>query len=380
MRSLLLRAGLASILTVAVLWEADGFFYAPNRAYVEAEVEGMCRAWSDVLPHVRDAGVDGLPRAKKDGPNTRSRSCGDGLRVRVVGRRYEAVLDAGGRERLLASTVFPAVQDPLGGRTYFWFAIGLATLVTFGVTAPVVRHADALETTARAIAEGDLDARADPGGPAHLGSLARSVNTMADRLSDQLRTRQVLLQAVAHELGQPLTRMRFALELLRDGPDARQLDRLDAGIDELDALSEAVARQLRLDARVRQAQLAPIPLAPLVRQTVPDDVETTLAEVSASVDADLFRIAVRNLVANARRHADTRVRVSLVAGALTVDDDGPGVPSELRARLLRPFAQGEGGGSLGLGLAMAADIARVHGGRLDIEDSPLGGARMVLRF
>jgi two-component system sensor histidine kinase RstB len=113
---------------------------------------------------------------------------------------------------------------------------------------------------------------------------------------------------------------------------------------------------------------------------VPDDVETTLAEVSASVDADLFRIAVRNLVANARRHADTRVRVSLVAGALTVDDDGPGVPSELRARLLRPFAQGEGGGSLGLGLAMAADIARVHGGRLDIEDSPLGGARMVLRF
>jgi two-component system, OmpR family, osmolarity sensor histidine kinase EnvZ len=94
--------------------------------------------------------------------------------------------------------------------------------------------------------------------------------------------------------------------------------------------------------------------------------------------ADALRRAVTNLVDNARRHA----RHVMLAGArhgernveVTVDDDGPGIAADRREALFRPFNSSSVGG-VGLGLAIARDIVRAHGGEITLEDSPMGGLR-----
>jgi len=96
---------------------------------------------------------------------------------------------------------------------------------------------------------------------------------------------------------------------------------------------------------------------------------------------------VRNLLANAARHAETRVAVWLVErhgrAVLTVDDDGAGVPQADRERVFDRFvrldeARTRDSGGSGLGLAIVREIARVHGGTVTVGESPLGGARFVV--
>ena len=97
---------------------------------------------------------------------------------------------------------------------------------------------------------------------------------------------------------------------------------------------------------------------------------------------DAARRALTNLVDNARRHAR---HVLLSAHPeergvqVTVDDDGPGIPGDRRESVFRPFESGAGGGT-GLGLTIARDIVRAHGGEIVLEDSPMGGLRARLRL
>jgi two-component system osmolarity sensor histidine kinase EnvZ len=97
---------------------------------------------------------------------------------------------------------------------------------------------------------------------------------------------------------------------------------------------------------------------------------------------DALRRAITNLVDNARRHAH---RIALTATPqgrnvqVTVDDDGPGIPPDQRESVFRPFETGAAGGT-GLGLTIARDIVRAHGGDIMLENSPLGGLRARIRL
>ena len=106
------------------------------------------------------------------------------------------------------------------------------------------------------------------------------------------------------------------------------------------------------------------------------------AGLVAQVRPGAARRAVTNLVDNARRHG-SRVRLAAEAGErgilLTVDDDGPGIPAGQREAMFRAFESGAGGGT-GLGLTIARDIARAHGGEIVLEDSPMGGLRARLQL
>lgn len=105
-----------------------------------------------------------------------------------------------------------------------------------------------------------------------------------------------------------------------------------------------------------------------------------------------LRLVAENLVENAARHGRPGglVRVTLLAAGngagegarLHVDDDGPGVPEDERERIFAPFARVEGrdGHGSGLGLALVEQQVRHHGGRIEVTDSPLGGARFTVRF
>ncbi|HEX2782352.1 MAG TPA: ATP-binding protein, partial [Ilumatobacteraceae bacterium] len=109
----------------------------------------------------------------------------------------------------------------------------------------------------------------------------------------------------------------------------------------------------------------------------------------ATIDERLVARAVRNLMANACRHANRTVRVEAATSDgnvwIHVDDDGPGVAAEDREAIVRRFgrldeARNADVGGAGLGLAIVASVARAHGGEVVVADSPLGGARISLRL
>ena len=106
------------------------------------------------------------------------------------------------------------------------------------------------------------------------------------------------------------------------------------------------------------------------------------AGLTLNLRPDAARRAVTNLVDNARRHAH-RVRLSVEPGGRTVsvlvDDDGPGIAPNRRESVFKPFESGADEGT-GLGLTIARDIARAHGGEIHLEESPLGGLRARLRL
>ena len=115
--------------------------------------------------------------------------------------------------------------------------------------------------------------------------------------------------------------------------------------------------------------------APVVRVDAPSGLMVHLRP-------DAARRAITNLVDNARRHA---ARVQLGASQseravlVTVDDDGPGIPPDRRESVFRPFESDSTGGT-GLGLTIARDIVRAHGGDIVLEESPLGGLRARIRL
>lgn len=274
----------------------------------------------------------------------------------------------------------------------------LALLATFGIWAgawvaliPVHRNLSRLAAVARAFGAGDLAARARVQGPAELEQVGEAFDAMADRIDTLLRAQQETLQGVSHELRTPLTRARFALELVADTDDpaerAVQAERAAEDLDQMDRLLDELLAYLRLEAIqevVRQPTDLRMLAARLVEQRVP--VEIVGAGIAA-VEPKLLLRALRNLVANAARHATSGVQIAITVEPqevrVAVHDDGPGIPAEERAALLEPFRRGESArnldpGGFGLGLPIAARVVRAHGGRLEISDSPLGGVCMAL--
>lgn len=213
-----------------------------------------------------------------------------------------------------------------------------------------------------------------------------------------------LVSAAAHELRTPLTSLHMAVHLCLEeaaGPlDERQKDlltaarsdceRLQSVVDELLDLARAEAGSIRLDLRPRVVQSL-LHDALARHQTDAErrgvTIEVVSAEAGLRVEADAWRIeqVLDNLISNALLHGEGLHRIELGAELvrgdmvrLWVDDDGPGIPAELRTHVFEKFVRGprataEG---TGLGLSIVRDLVRAHRGELGIEDAPLGGARL----
>lgn len=271
---------------------------------------------------------------------------------------------------------------------------GIALIAAF-VAVRVNRELAKVDAASRALAAGELDARVDnESGPSR--ELAESFNAMAERVQRLIQSRDELVQAVSHELGSPLSRLRFHLELLEGGPDARlaamtrELDALDALVAEL--LGYVQSDELVLDRQVFEPSKVLGDLAELAQLEAGDEHEVEVrVEVSPGVrvDADqrLFQRAVENVLRNAVRHASSTVRLAVVATEagvrVEVHDDGPGIPEALAEKVLAPFfrldrERARQTGGVGLGLAIVSRIVERHGGRIVISRSPLGGALVAM--
>ena len=328
----------------------------------------------------------------------RSVSPGEEIPQRVSPREewYFLVFDDG-QGALAAGPVHPAIPPGVLPVGLILAIVGLP-LVAGLIALRVEKRLTKVERASRALAVGDLSVRVDdpPGSP---DELAASFNAMAERVERLIRSRDELVQAVSHELGSPLSRLRFHMELLENQSDAQREERLDAMTRELDALDELVAEllsyvqsdELELERHAFDPNRGLGDLAELARLEASEDraVEVGLAVSGcASVFADqrLFQRAVENILRNAMKYARGNVLLELTQEdehvRVAVHDDGPGIPEDLREKVMIPFFRLEADrdrktGGVGLGLAIVSRIMHRHGGRLAIDSSPLGGAMVA---
>lgn len=256
--------------------------------------------------------------------------------------------------------------------------------------------------TASRVDAGDLTPRldADPAAATELRVLAEAFNHMLDRLDEAFARQRQFVSDASHELRSPLTAVRGQIEVLAraESPSATEVRRVEAlAMAELSRVERLVDDLLALARLDEGKRLAPrrLDAAGFLRELAAadrDGVEVgPLAAGSVRADPDLLAQVVRNLLSNAHRHAGPAGRVLLASEArggrlrLWVEDDGPGVPADQRERIFERFhrsqaARDRDSGGSGLGLAISRSIVAAHGGRIWVEDSRLGGARVVVEL
>ncbi len=228
-----------------------------------------------------------------------------------------------------------------------------------------------------------------PSGALEVRRAGRAFLIMRERIQRQIRTRTDMLAGISHDLRTPLTRMKLQLALLEQNPDI-------AGMEEDVAQMERMIGEYLDFARGSGGEEA---VALSLREALEDivaDYARSGADIPLAMEEDMllelrlggFKRMMHNLIDNAIRYG-TRCTLSAreVVGKaeITVDDDGPGIAPEKRDEVFRPFARLDAArnlndGGVGLGLAIARDVALSHGGSIALEGSPLGGLRVVVRL
>ncbi|GHE59309.1 hypothetical protein GCM10014715_10690 [Streptomyces spiralis] len=271
--------------------------------------------------------------------------------------------------------------------------LALVALFTWLTVGRVLRPVSAIRAKVADITAYDLHERVpEPPTRDEIAALARTVNATLDRLRTAVDAHRQFVADAAHELRSPLTVLRTRLELA--GPEAKDLaaEALD-DVDRLQLLTADLLLLSRLDAR-EPLRAVPLDLAQLVAEeaarTRPrPDVRVHLAltsDIEVNGAPERLRRLVTNLVDNAVRHATTTVTVRLTTrehhAILDVTDDGPGIPPEHHDTVFDRFtrldhARARDTGGSGLGLPIARDIARAHGGTLCVvAGDPGAGARL----
>ncbi|MDJ0391019.1 HAMP domain-containing sensor histidine kinase [Roseomonas sp. E05] len=333
--------------------------------------------------------------------------------IAILGR---AVSLSGGGLLAVArdATSLDETADLIEG-AFFW-AGGVMLLLGLGggvlVAHGFLRRVDAIAVTAEAIAHGELERRVPvrATGPAdEMDRLGGAINAMLDRIRDLVDELRHTSAAIAHDLRTPLARLRQGLETARDGaatPEAYQIA-MDAALAETDAILRSFAALLRIaqvEAGARRAAFAPVDLSAIANDlaeaygpSAEDGGRTLTTAIAPGVtvrgDRELLMQALANLLENALRHTPpgTVIRVRVPGSAppagpeLVVEDDGPGIPSEARGQVLRPFHRldpSRSDGGSGLGLALVAAVAKLHDAALELGTSGREGRglRATLRF
>ena len=256
---------------------------------------------------------------------------------------------------------------------------------------PVVRRIthrlERLQQAVESLGAGDLRARVAVEGRDEVARLARSFNQAADRIEALVGHHKTLLANASHELRTPLTRIRLALELIGPSVEEGRRDGLQQDIGELDTLIDEILLTSRLEALPHLEVTEPVDLLALAAEECARHNGVDLEGTSATVKGDprlLLRL-LRNLLDNASRHGlppvQVRLRVADGRAELIVRDHGPGLPQDECQRVFEPFyraSEARDCAGTGLGLALARQIARHHGGELGCRYEPDGAFAFVV--
>ena len=256
-----------------------------------------------------------------------------------------------------------------------------------------VRAIRRLASAAEAFGMGREQAAIRPEGAQEVRKAASAFNRMQERILRFLTQRTAMLAGVSHDLRTPLTRLRLSLAMvpqhgtLHGEMLAPEISEMIGDVEEMDRMIESYLAFARGEGS-EQSQPVDLPLlleevALSAQRAGADFVRVSWGDIpQLMLRPGAMRRVLANLLDNARRHGG---RISLVAALegrfvqVVVDDDGPGIPELRRETVFRAFESSESGGT-GLGLTIARDIVRAHGGELSLEKSPMGGLRARIRL
>jgi signal transduction histidine kinase len=440
-RLILVHLALLAVLTGIVLgslyWRVGGVIDTEQRAVVEAEVRGFTDDYARggipalavaierrlASPSDRDAvyllatetgariagnlgrwpptvapdagwATLGLYRTDRDRPTDIS-----ALALRLPGGELLLVGRDVAARALFDRTLFRAVVWALA-------AIVLLTAATGWFLARLIRRrVTEIDGAARGIMGGALDRRVPTRGTGdEFDALAATLNAMLDRIEALVSDLRMVTDSLAHDLRQPLGRLVRELEAAGDeaaGPEARRarIERAQREAEAVLAAATALFDIARIEAGIGADQFADVDLGRVaagVAELYEAAAEERGLRLAASAEAglvvrghdQLLALALSNLVDNALRHApegsaiEVAARLDAGAPALVVADRGPGIPEADRERALGRFVRldpSRGGPGAGLGLALVAAVARLHGAGLALSDNA-PGLVATLRF
>lgn len=287
------------------------------------------------------------------------------------------------RRRLFSSTTYVFLLWMVGTSLAL---LAVATLFMRNQVKPIKRLAQAADDFGKGREVEDFRIE----GATEVALAGQAFNQMRNRIRRQIVQRTEMLAGVSHDLRTPLTRMKLQLAMMGDGNDISDLKKDVADMERMIGAYLAFARGEGME------QAAPTDLAEVVADVAGGarrqgaQIALTLPERSVVVPLrrDAFRRALDNVIGNAHRYAGT-IGVTMALRPrhveVMVDDDGPGIPADSREDVFKPFfrleqSRNQETGGTGLGLTIARDIIRGHGGDLVLSDAPGGGLRAVLRL
>lgn len=340
---------------------------------------------------------------------TETRRGAIGVVDRVLDRALDARLD---RPYWFGTTRYPAyvdiqVQEPQGvlriiapreravatQAHIFVLWLAVATVLLMGVAILFIRNQvraiERLADAAEAFGRGETVPRFKPHGAREVRAAAVAFMAMRDRIQRYIDQRTALLASVSHDLRTPLTRLRLELAL---APPFKRQAAMRGDLDEMEHMIDEYLDFARGEAGEPPK---PVSISDLLQAAGEDArragavVDVSVPEgMTASVRPLAFKRAVVNLAGNAASHGE-HVCLSarpLASGGLevVVEDDGPGIPEAMYDEAFRPFSRldesrNQNRKGVGLGLAIARDVARAHGGDVTLDRSELGGLKATVR-
>ena len=275
-------------------------------------------------------------------------------------------------------------------------------VLTWRVTGRALAPVESIRARVEAISSRELHRRVPaPDSGDEIARLAITMNQMLDRLEEsQVRQRRFVSDA-SHELRSPVASIRQQAELALTHPEEASAEELARVVLDEDLRIQRLVEDLLLLAKMDEQTLdgprKPLDLDDVVFEEIDRIRQSSAKKIDAGgvsggrVVGDRKQLArlVANLLENGVRHAQSRLSVTLMQEGdgvvLRVDDDGIGIPEEERERVFERFvrlqeARDRDSGGGGLGLAIVAEVSEVHGGKVRVLESPLGGARFEVRL
>jgi two-component system osmolarity sensor histidine kinase EnvZ len=286
------------------------------------------------------------------------------------------------RKRLFSSTTYVFVIWMVGTSLILF---GVATIFMRNQVKPIRRLAVAADN----FGKGRDVTQFKPEGAREVRQAASAFLAMRERISRQISQRTDMLAGVSHDLRTPLTRMKLQLAMIQktDG-----VDELNSDVEEMEHMLEGYLTFARGEGTEtpRPSNVSTVlneVVAQAHRKSEAVDLHTE-GELIVSLRPQAFKRCMTNLIDNAIRYADhVTVRAGMRGKAIeiTVDDDGPGIPEDQREEVFKSFYRIDNSrnpetGGVGLGLTIARDVIRSHGGDIILSDSPLSGLRARVRL
>jgi len=382
-----------------VAWAAESYRIEPTAANL-AEITDQAQRSMQLSVALRPGAT--LPEEQRRGPiGVVDRT----VEAALAGRldqpfwfdttRYPAYIDIQVQQRDGVLRIIAPRERAVATQAHiFVLWLTLATGLLMGVAILFIRNQvraiERLAEAAEAFGRGEVTRPFKPHGAREVRQAATAFLAMRDRIQRHIDQRTALLASVSHDLRTPLTRLRLELAL---APPFKRQAAMKGDLDEMEHMIDEYLAFARGEAGEAPQRLDILSLL----KAAGEDVKRAGAEVEIATPSGLtatlrplaFKRALNNLAGNAAVHGE-HVRLSaraLPSGGLeiAVEDDGPGIPDEMHEEAFRPFSRldesrNQNRKGVGLGLAIARDVARSHGGDITLARSELGGLRALIRL